>query len=72
MARARRQADRVVDGWTQIDALKITIMKLLSDMAAETLSSTRQHNWAERRGFAIVVGHLGGICTFLPSRHKSG
>lgn len=46
----------------QIAALKITLANHLSFLAAETRSPTRQQNWAERRGFAIVVGHLGGIC----------
>lgn len=48
----------------QLDAVKTTLSYILANAMAEADNPIpTSRNYAERRHFSIVVGHLGGICS---------
>ena len=42
--------------------MRTTISQVLAGVLTETMDPM-QMNYAENRGYAIAVGHLGGICS---------
>ena len=58
-----------------VGALGITLAVVLEGARREVGEakgrSPSQRGWAERRGFAIAVGHLGGICASLSPQPAS-